>query len=285
MPVTLEKLLAREEKNVQYSYTQRFSMLYAMAIGMGRDPFDETELDFVYERTGKLRAMPSQAVTVARHNLIFDIGMKVEKFLHGEQVLNLHRPLPVAAELVADHRVLNVIDKGANKGLVVETESKVRLADGTPLFDVYDLYFARGDGGIGGTDIPRQPSHTLPQRAPDIVRKTGTLPWQALLYRLTGDRGAIHSEVKVARAAGFEGPILHGSCLMGIACREVLADACGYDPVRIKSCGTRFTSVFYPGERLETDIWIDDDVVSFRCRAPDRGTTVLDRGRCRIAAE
>lgn len=284
MAITLEQLLAREEKNVPYAYTQHFSMLYAMAIGMGRDPLDETELDFVYERTGRLLAVPSQAVTVARHNLIFDIGMKVEKFLHGEQALSLHRPLPAAAELVADHRVLNVIDKGADKGLLVETESKVRLADGKPLFDVYDLYFARGDGGIGGTATAQRSSHTLPQRAPDIVRKTGTLPWQALLYRLTGDRGAIHSEAKVAQAAGFEGPILHGSCLLGIACREVLAEVCAYEPARIKSCGTRFTSVFYPGERLETDIWIDDGVVSFRCRAPDRGTTVLDRGRCCVAA-
>jgi acyl dehydratase len=283
MAITLEKLLALEERDIPYSYTTRFSMLYAMAVGMGRDPLNETELDYVYERTGRLRAMPSQAVTVARHDLIFNIGMNVERFLHGEQVLTLHQPIPVAADVIANHRVLNVIDKGVDKGLIIETESKVCLRDGTPLFDVNDTYFARGDGGIGGTTKRQQPSHTLPERPPDMVRTTDTLPWQALLYRLTGDRGAIHSEPNVARAAGFEAPILHGSCLLGIACREVLAGAFNYDPSRIRSCGTRFSSVFYPGERLETDIWIDDEVVSFRCRSPTRGTIVLDRGRCRIA--
>lgn len=284
MPITLEALMAQRQDRVSYAYTDRDTMLYALAVGMGHDPLDERELDYVYERRERLRMVPSQAVTVARHNLIYECGLRVEKMLHGEQVLTLHRPMPVAATLVADHRVTNVIDKGPERGLLIETDSRVSLADGTPLFDLYNLYFARGDGGIGSSGgTPRAP-YAMPQRAPDLVRSTQTEPRQALLYRLTGDRNVIHADPAIARAMGFARPILHGSCTLGIACREVLAGVCDYDAARIRDFGTRFTSVVYPGERIDTEIWVDGEQVSFRCRVPARDAVVLDHGRCRIAA-
>ena len=283
MPTTLEKLMAQQARDVAHAYTERDSMLYAIAIGMGQDPFDETELDYVYERRGTLRAVPSQAVTVARHNLIFEIGMEVEKFLHGEQLLTLHQPLPPAAEILADHRVVEVFDKGAAKGVMVETDTRVRLKDGTPLFDIYNLYYCRGDGGIGSSGGKQRPAHPMPERRPDLVRTTRTEPRQALVYRLTGDRNVIHGDPVIAREMGFKGPILHGSCTLGIACREVLASVCGYDNSRMKTFGTRFTSVVYPGETIDTEIWVDGDAVSFRCRARERNAVVLDHGQCHIA--
>lgn len=285
MAIALEHLMAQQAKDVPFAWTERDTMLYALAVGMGRDPLDEQELDYCYERRGTLRAVPSQAVTLARHNLIYEIGLDVPKMLHGEQVLTLHRPLPPAAELLADHRVVQVIDKGPAKGILIESESRMRLKDGTPLFDIYNLYFARGDGGMGSSPGARQrAAHVMPQRAPDLVRSTQTAPGQALLYRLTGDRNVIHGDPAIARQMGFQGPLLHGSCTLGLACREVLAGVCDYDAARIRSFGTRFTSVMYPGDRLETEIWVDGDQVSFRCRVPERDVVVLDQGRCRIAA-
>ena len=283
-PITYDFLMAQCATNEAHTYTVRDSMLYAMAVGMGRDPFNTRELDFVYERRGTLRTVPSQAVTVARHNLIYDIGLNVQKMLHGEQKLTLHRPFPTDAEVLADHRVSQVYDKGPAKGLLIETDTRVRLKDGTPLFDVYNLYFARGDGGIGSPATLVNTTQSMPERAPDLTRVTQTLAWHALFYRLTGDRNVIHADPDIAREMGFKAPILHGSATMGIACREVLAGVCDYDSARMKSFGTRFTSVVYPGDRIETDIWVADNVVRFRCRVPERNVVVLDHGECRISA-
>ena len=281
--ITYDFLMAQRASDAAHAYTERDSMLYAMAVGMGRDPFDARELDFVYERRSTLRTVPSQAVTVARPNLIYDIGLDVPKMLHGEQKLTLHRPLPPAAEVLADHCVCEVVDRGPAKGLLIQTETRVRLQEGTPLFDVHNLYFARGDGGIGSPATLSNTTQPMPARAPDLVRVTHTLPWQALLYRLTGDRNVIHADPDIARQMGFEGPILHGSATLGIACREVLAGVCDYDPARMKSLGTRFTAVVYPGDRIETDIWVDANQVRFRCRVPERNAVVLDHGECDIA--
>ena len=281
--INYDFLMAQRASDVAHAYTERDSMLYAIASGMGRDPFDTRELDFVYERRGTLRCVPSQAVTVARHNLIYEIGLDVPKMLHGEQKLTLHRPLPPAAEVLANHRVCQVYDKGPAKGLLIDTDTQVRLRDGTPLYDVRNLYFARGDGGIGSpASLPQDTAQPMPERAPDLVRVTQTLPWQALLYRLTGDRNVIHGDPELARQMGFKGPILHGSATLGIACSEVLAGVCGYDSTRMKTLGTRFTSIVYPGDRIETDIWVEASLVRFRCRVPERNVVVLDRGECQI---
>ena len=274
--------MAQRASDAAHAYTERDTMLYGLAVGMGRDHFDTRELDFVYERRGTLRSVPTQAVTVARHNLIFEIGLDVPKMLHGEQKLTLHRPLPPAAEVLADHRVCEVYDKGPAKGLLIETDTRVRLKDGTPLFDVHNLYFARGDGGIGSPAVLQNTSQPMPERAPDLVRVTQTLPWHALMYRLTGDRNVIHADPDIARQMGFKGPILHGSGTLGIACREVLAGVCDYDPTRMKTFGTRYSSVVYPGDRIETDIWVTSNTVRFRCRVPERNVVVLDHGTCEI---
>lgn len=278
----LERVLAQEQLGLLHPYFERDSMLYALAVGMGHDATDETELDFIYERRGRLRTVPTQALILARHDLIAQAGLHVEKILHGEVLLTLHRPLPASGQVRSDHRVIAAHDKGAAKGLLMETESRAFTQDGAALFDIWNLYFCRGDGGIGSSGGQQRTATVMPTRAPDLIRSFRTEPRQALIYRLTGDRNVIHADPKIARDLGFERPILHGSATLGIACREVLAGVLCYDSSRMRSIGARFTSIVYPGDTVDTHIWQDGDMVSFRCVVAQRKTTVLDHGQCRI---
>jgi len=43
-----------------------------------------------------------------------------------------------------------------------------------------------------------------------------------LIFRLAGDHNPLHADPKVARAAEFERPILHGSATYGLAARAIL---------------------------------------------------------------
>ena len=110
---------------------------------------------------------------------------------------------------------------------------------------------------------------------------TGTTrPEQALLYRHLGDRNPLHADPTTARAAGFDRPILHGMCTYGFAARAVLATACDYEPGRLAGIGARISAPVYPGDSLQTEIWLDGDVVSFRTLVPERGNVVvLNNGR------
>ena len=283
MAINLEALQALEIKDMRFAYGERETMLYALSIGMGRDPLDERELSFVYEGRG-LQAVPTMAVVLASTGIIRKTGVDFAKVLHGEQRLVLHRQLPVAAELLANSRVAGVYDKGADKGAVILLETTARsAADGAPLFTFTMTIMARGDGGFGGPEGTGPEPHRPPERMPDYTDVSETRPDAALLYRLNGDRNPLHADPKVAARAGFRSPILHGLATYGIACRALLRTVCGHDAARVRSFDARFSAPVYPGDEIATDIWREGDVVSFRCRVPGRDVVVLNNGRCLLA--
>lgn len=272
------------EQDVPFAYSERDAMLYALAIGMGRDPVDERELKFVYEGRGFV-AMPSLGVVVTRSDLPRTLPINYNKVLHVEQSLQIHDTMPTSANLLADTRIVSIVDKGADKGALIYHETIARDAvTQKKLFTVGGTLLARGDGGFGGLSTPVAERYECPERTPDLRHVTETRADQALLYRLTGDRNPLHCDPAYARRAGFEAPILHGLCTYGVACRAIIAEVCEYDPARLQSLDVRFTSPVLPGDRIETDIWVDGSTVSFRCRVPERGVVVLDDGRAIVSA-
>jgi acyl dehydratase len=86
----------------------------------------------------------------------------------------------------------------------------------------------------------------------------------------------------VARAAGFERPILHGLATYAIAGWAIVKTVCGGDPHAIGSIDVRFSSPVYPGETIRTEMWIDGKVVSFRALAVERNVVVLNNGRAEL---
>ena len=282
MAIDYGDIMSLESRGQVFRYGDQETMLYALGVGMGRDPLDEKELDFVFER-GALKTLPSMASIVAHVPLLEDCGYDYSRVLHGEESLVLHRPLPPAAELVADARVLEAYDKGADKGALIYTETRVRDAAGDePLFTQTRSIFARGDGGFGGATGPSPKPHPVPDRPPDASLVRQTRPDQALLYRLAGDRNPLHADPALARRVGFPVPILHGLCTYGIACTALLEAVCDYDHTRIAGLDVRFSAPVFPGDAITTDMWFDGNVISFECRVEARGVHVIRNGRCTI---
>lgn len=282
MAVTYEQLMALQVKDEPVTITDRDTLLYALSVGMGRDPLDLNELPYVYEGMGP-KTVPSMATAIQRIPILVS-GLDMLKLLHGEQWLTMHNPLPAAGEFLCDSRVSGIYDKGPGKGAIVLMEAKVRTAaEGTPLFTATTVFFARGDGGIGGPGGSSPRPHAIPERAPDLSTSVDTRPDQALLYRLNIDRNPLHADPAVAKRAGFERPILHGLCGYGSVCRGLLKAVCDYDHTRIVGLDMRFSAPIYPGERIEIDIWRDGNVASFRARVAERGVVVMDNGKCTLA--
>ena len=280
MTINYQDAMSKAKLGQTSAYGDTQTMLYALSIGMGRDPLDPRELPFVFEGA-ELKAVPTMAAVLSPNTLVSELNIDMALMLHGEQRLTLHRPLPVKASLVSEVRVSEILDKGAGKGALIFLETILREAgDDRPLVTLGSTLFARGDGGFGGPTKPASAPHLIPERAPDLTHVTQTRPDQALLYRLNGDRNPLHVDPDLARRGGFPAPILHGLCSYAIACRAVLAAVCDYDPNRIASFDVRFTSPVYPGETISTDIWVDNGVVSFRCRVEARGVVSINNGRC-----
>jgi acyl dehydratase len=277
-----DRLMSLKRNGDRFSYTDRETMLYAIGIGMGRDPYDENELPFVFEK-GELKTVPSLATVLTRVPLLKDCGYDYSKVVHGEQRLTLHRPLPPEGELIADARVTEAYDKGPGRGAVIYTEVEVRSAlDDQPMFTLGSTTFARGDGGFGGPSGSGPEPHLVPDRKPDLSLSLETRKDQALLYRLSGDRNPLHADPELAKRAGFPVPILHGLCTYGTACRAVLQAVCNYDARKITGLDVRFSAPVYPGEHIVTDMWVDGRTVSFRSRVPERDVAVINNGKCTL---
>jgi len=201
------------------------------------------------------------------------------KVLHGEQSVTLHRPIPPAGTVIGRTRIVDLLDKGREKGAVLYSERTVLdKATGAPIATMGSTTMLRGDGGWGGKSGPQAAPHRLPETAPELHVDLKTYPNSALIYRLSGDWNPLHADPEAAAAGGFARPILHGLCTFGVVGRALIAGCCGGDPARLKSMAVRFSSPVYPGETIRTEIWRDGATASFRARVLERDVVVLNNG-------
>jgi acyl dehydratase len=286
MAIDPDKILNWPFEEVEQTYTAKDTILYALGLGLGAAPLDERQLDFVFEEND-FKALPTMAVVLAGPGFWVrdpDSGVDWIKVLHGEQGLRIHKPLPPEATVIATTKVTGVVDKGADKGALIYVERTLRdKATGDDLATLTATTFGRGDGGFGGPTGPTKPVHPIPDRAADQVCDLATLPQAALIYRLSGDPNPLHASPKVAKAANFKAPILHGLCTLGVAGHAILKTMCGYDVTRFKSMDLRFSAPVYPGETIRTEMWRDEDIVSFRSTVVERDVVVLNNGRSEVA--
>ncbi|MGE3917823.1 MAG: MaoC/PaaZ C-terminal domain-containing protein [Hyphomicrobiaceae bacterium] len=284
MALVYDKLMSLKRTGDRFAWTDRETMLYALGVGMSRDPYDPKELAYTFERE-KLKTIASMATVLQRVPLLKDCGYDYTKVVHGEQRLMLEKPLEPEGEVLVDSRVLSAFDKGPGKGAIINTELVANDAKtGAKLYTLVSTTFARGDGGFGGPSGSGLEPHVLPTRKPDLTAAAETRLDQALLYRLNGDRNPLHADPELAKRVGFPVPILHGLCTYGTACRTILREVAKYDHTRIRGFDVRFSSPVYPGETILTDMWVDGNVVSFRCRLKERDVTVINNGKCTLAA-
>ncbi len=283
MALNYDELMARAEFDIPFSYSDSDTMLYALCVGMGRDPMHPKELPYVYEQGGRPSTMPTLATVLTPDMFPQDLGWDYSQVLHSEQRMQLYRPLPAAADLLINKRVVDAFDRGASRGALILLEAEGRLAsDDTVLFTVGSTVLARGDGGFGGPSGKGPAPHRAPRREPDLSCDIGTRSDQALFYRLTGDRNPLHADPTAARAVGFERPILHGLCTFGVACKAVLQTICDYDYTLIEQFDGRFSSPVMPGDTITTDMWQDGNIISFQCTVRERDVVVLRNGKCTL---
>jgi len=284
MALDYDKLMATKIVDLRLRYEDSEAILYALSIGMGRDPLDRKELPYVYEQGDVFKTVQTLATVLVPDMFPPGLGWDFGQVLHSEQRMQLYRPLPPRADILINKRVADVFDWGPRKGALFLFEADARLAsDDTMLFTLGCTVMARGDGGFGGPSGKGPRPHRAPRRDPDLSCDISTREDQALLFRLTGDRNPLHADPAVATRAGFGVPILHGMCSYGIACRAILKTICDYDYTLIESFDGRFTSPVLPGDVITTDMWQDGNIVSFRCSVKDRDVIVLRNGKCTLA--
>jgi acyl dehydratase len=274
MPVDLA-MVGKKLQPSEFTYEERDVMLYAL--GVGAD-----ELQFTYERD--LKVLPTFGVIPAFPSLFATrSGMSVNPMmiLHGEQRIELYGPIPTRGTLTTTPSIRAIYDKGKGALLVVDAET---VDDhGKLLFKNTFGTFARGEGGFGGERGPSGPKNVPPDRKPDSVVEMATLPQQALIYRLSGDRNPLHADPDFAKMAGYDRPILHGLCSFGHVGRAVLRTFCDMEPTRLKALEVRFSGVVFPGETIITELWKNGPgELIVQAKTKERGEVVISAASATI---
>ncbi len=291
--IDVDEALGWEFPERSSSYDERDLALYALGVGAAEDPLDENELRYVYEGHGEgFQPLPTYTVIPAL-NVVMDLakegiqppGMNYgfDRILHGEQYTEVMRPIPTDAKLTHKARISDIWDKGKNA--LVVTEVDTYDDDGDLLARNRVTTLVRGAGGWGGDRGPTEETNVPPDRAPDKVVEQKTDPNQALLYRLTGDWNPLHADPGMAKAFGFERPILHGLCTYGFAARHVINEFCDGDPRYFKSIAVRFADSVVPGETLVTEMWKEDGKIVFRVKVKERDSEVVTRAAVELYDE
>jgi acyl dehydratase len=286
MPIDRDKALGATLGTSQGSYEADDVILYHLGVGAGFAATDEHELEYTFEK--KLKVLPSFAVVAGSSfssrvrrsgaggmgglGKIPGLEFNPAMLLHGEQEIAIHQPLPTAASFTTEGRIAEIFDKGKAALVIVENVSKDE--SGEPLFTQRMSLFLRGEGGFGGPSGPKA-GNTRPERAADGVVESRTLPQQALLYRLNGDKNPLHADPEFAKMGGFDAPIIHGLCSYGIACKAIVDGALGGDTTRVSGYTARFAGVAFPGETYLTSWWQEGDRILLEAKSKERDALII----------
>ncbi len=293
--IDVDEALGYEFEPVTNRYDEKDLALYALGVGAGANPTDDKGLQLVFEMHGSgMKAVPTYGVIPAL-NVVLELAKQgksapglsygLDRILHGEQYLELKRPLPRNAKLTHKARIKDIFDKG--KGALVVTAIDSLDEDGDVLAYNEVTTFVRGAGGWGGERGPSAEKNPAPDRAPDKVVEEQVPDNQALLYRLSGDWNPLHADPGFAKAFGFDKPILHGLCTFGFAGRHVFETfAPEGNPEYFKSIAVRFADSVFPGETLVTEMWKESDTrIVFRTKVKERDSVVISNAAVELFAE
>src|SRR5581483_2845550 len=266
--IDVDQALGFEWPALESAYDERDMTLYALGVGAGAKPTDESELHLTYERNSDgFWTLPTYGVIPAINTILKNAmegnvapGMNygLDRILHGEQYTEVTRPLPPKANLKHKAKISEIWDKG--KHALVVTHVDTYDADTNELLAKNDISMViRGAGGWGGERGPSSDVNVPPERKPDAVVTEKTSDSQALLYRLSGDWNPLHVDPQFSTMFGFDKPILHGLCTFGFVGRAVVNSFLNGDPRKFKSIKVRFADSVFPGETIRTEMWKESD--------------------------
>ncbi|KAK3579995.1 hypothetical protein CHS0354_025319 [Potamilus streckersoni] len=264
----------------KFTYGPKEVILYAL--GVGSSTKEPDYLKFLFEGAEEFCVLPSFAVIPAMNStsglFVGGIpGLQIDptKILHGEQYVELFKPIPTSGTLTSYPKVADILDKGSGAVILLNVETFDEKNEKVA-FNQFTTFVTRA-GGFGGKRnsdaaiLPKDP----PSRPPDASMTEKTSIDQAALYRLSGDRNPLHIDPSFAAMGGFNQPILHGMCTFGFATRHVLKQYANNDVTKIKAIKVRMSKPVLPGETLKTDMWKEGSRVFFQCKVVENGNVCL----------
>lgn len=262
-----------------YQYNHVQPILYALGVGMSTKEPDH--LKFLFEASEDFSCLPTFGVILSQAafmggglSSVPGLNIDFTRVLHGEQYLELYKPIPTSGEMRSEGTVADVLDKGS--GAVILLDVNTYCGKELICYNQFSV-FVVGAGGFGGKRSSPKAKATAnpPNRPPDVVATDVTSVDQAALYRLSGDWNPLHIEPGFAAMGGFERPILHGLCSFGFSARHVLKHFANNDVTKFKAIKVRFVKPVLPGQTLQTEMWKEGNRIHLQTKVKETGEIAI----------
>uniref|UniRef100_A0A7N8X741 Peroxisomal multifunctional enzyme type 2 n=1 Tax=Mastacembelus armatus TaxID=205130 RepID=A0A7N8X741_9TELE len=236
-----------------FSFNHMQCILYALGVGMSTK--DPDHLRFLYEGHSDFSCLPTFGVIPSQAAMmegglsaVPGLNIDFTQVLHGEQYLELYKPLPTSGKLTSKATIADVLDKGS--GAVILLDVNTYSGDELVCYNQFSVFVVGAGGYFTKMD-------------------------KAALYRLSGDWNPLHIDPSFAAMGGFKAPILHGLCSFGFAARHVLKQFADNDPSRFKAIKVRFVKPMLPGQSLQTEMWKEGNRIYIQCKVKETDVVVL----------
>ncbi len=263
------------ESEVEISARQ----LLAFAAGVGED----ADVHFDDARPGGCLAVPAFCVSLewpvvrasAAGNPFGATAREILRGVHASQDSTFHRPIRAGDRLRIEGQVVSIRETRAGALVLNKIVTKDASSDEPVVTSWYASIF-RGvavEGDIEPLEAPPglplqpidAPSGPL-EEGPGAARGAGhdahdtrvSIPIAreaAHVYTECADIwNPIHTERRVALAAGLPDIILHGTATWALAAREIVRHRCKGDPLGLLRLYARFAAMVIPGSEIEIEI-------------------------------
>lgn len=260
------KIIGFKVDRIEYQLTSKDCILYSLGIGFSEDPIKKEDLNFTYENAEDFQAFPAIIGPIS-HLINSRIVMEhphLPEFspmslLHGEQWIEVFKPIKPDSKLYLEGELLDFEDKGS--GTIFVSGCSFFDDDNNLLGKTRNVVFIRDIKGhkYKSTGIIKQ--FSILSKVPEdktLIKHIvlPTKPNQALLYRLGGfDLNPLHVDQIMSEIGGFKIPILHGMCFYGMTYKALFQAFSPKNAENILGFNARFTSHVFPGETLEISIY------------------------------
>jgi len=200
--------------------------------------------------------------------------------VHAAHDLHIYRPIRAGERLTTRATVIGLerIKPGAAQTTRLDTVDE----SGALVCRTYQLGISRNVDVIGEATfseaIPEVPQ--LEEAAHDVQRIQIPVPANAAHVYTECARiwNPIHTDRKVALAAGLPDIILHGTATLALAVTQLVDRYLGADPTRVRRLGGRFTSMVLMPSTLTLEVLAEENQTLFFRVLTQDGAEAFSRG-------
>lgn len=172
------------------------------------------------------------------------LRMNLLRMVHGEQSVKWNKLFRVGQSLRVKMSIRDFVDTPA--GELVNVLTRGYVGDEI-VSEAVSGFLVRGTGSR-----PKPtPENNDEVRKEAFRAKIVTREGQQILYgNVSGDKNPIHMSTRFARMAGLPRTIMHGVCLVAMACNTLTDEVLGGDMNRLREISVRFAQPVFPGDTI-----------------------------------